>query len=223
MSAVDIAANIAKLKQRIDRACGRASRSPEEVTIVAVTKTVPAPLVRAAFESGIRNFGENRVQEAEAKLDQLADIRKETTWHMVGHLQTNKAGRALEIFDVIQSVDSLRLAEVLNRRASRRLPVLLEVNVSGEKTKTGFRPDEITAAVGTINSLPNLEIRGLMTIAPIVREPEEARPYFRRLRELRDGLGLKEASMGMTDDFEIAIEEGATIIRIGRAIFGERI
>lgn len=218
----DIAANLVRLSERIARACGRCGRMPSEVTLVAVTKTVAVPEIRAAFEAGIRQFGENRVQEAETKFGRLTDIRKEITWHMVGRLQMNKTRKAVELFDVIQSVDSVRLAEALNHRASRRLPVFLEVNVSGEATKGGFKLDDVDGAVKIINTLPNLELRGLMTIAPIVNEPGEARPYFRRLRQLRDGLRLKELSMGMTDDFEAAIEEGATIIRIGRAIFGER-
>ncbi len=222
MSATDIAANLEKLKQRIAGACERAGRLPSEVTLIAITKTVPVPLIRTAFEAGIRQFGENRVQEAAGKFGWLTDIRKAITWHMVGRLQMNKARKAAELFDVVQSVDSVRLAEALDRRASRRLPVLLEVNVSGEATKGGLEPDDVAAAVKSISALPNLELRGLMTIAPIVTEPNDARPYFRHLRRLRDDLGLKELSMGMTDDFEAAIEEGATMIRIGRAIFGER-
>ncbi|MEW6142472.1 MAG: YggS family pyridoxal phosphate-dependent enzyme [Chloroflexota bacterium] len=219
---MNITANLARLNERVARACGRCGRSPSEVTVVAVTKTVPVPEIRAAFSAGIRQFGENRVQEAETKFGRLTDLRKEITWHMVGRLQMNKARKAVEMFDTIQSVDSARLAEVLNRRAGERLPIFLEVNVSGEATKGGFEPHDVAKAVKIINTLPNLKLRGLMTIAPIVSEPGEARPYFRRLRQLRDDLGLKELSMGMTDDFEAAIEEGATIIRIGRAIFGER-
>ena len=219
----NIAANLARLNERVARACERCGRSPSEVTLVAVTKTVPVPEIRAAFSAGIRQFGENRVQEAETKFGRLTDIRKEITWHMVGRLQMNKARKTAELFDVVQSVDSVKLAEALSQRTRKPLPVFLEVNVSGETTKGGFEPDDVAGAVKIINALPNLELHGLMTIAPIVNEPGGARPYFRRLRQLRDDFGLKELSMGMTDDFEAAIEEGATIIRIGRAIFGERI
>jgi len=141
---------------------------------------------------------------------------------MVGHLQTNKAKTALELFDIIHSVDSVKLAEVLSHRAERRIPILLEVNIGGEESKFGFAEEELAPAIEQISKLPNLEIKGLMTIAPLVEDPEQVRPVFRRLRQLRDSLGLEQLSMGMTDDFEVAIEEGATIVRIGRAIFGPR-
>jgi hypothetical protein len=189
---------------------------------VAVTKGFEAQAIRAAFDSGIRDFGENRVQEAEGKIAQLIDLRPAVTWHMVGHLQSNKAKIAVELFDIIHSVDSVRLAEILNRRVEKPLPVLLEVNVSGEATKGGFSVGETEAAVKEIRQLPNLKVLGLMTVAPFVADTEEVRPVFRKLRELRDSLGLKHLSMGMTDDFEVAVEEGATMLRIGRAIFGER-
>jgi len=140
----------------------------------------------------------------------------------VGHLQTNKAKTALELFDIIHSVDSVRLAEVLSHRAERTIPILLEVNIAGEESKFGFAEEELASAIEQISELPNLEIKGLMTIAPWVEDPEQVRPVFRRLRQLRDSLGLEQLSMGMTDDFEVAIEEGATIVRIGRAIFGPR-
>ncbi|OGO59296.1 MAG: YggS family pyridoxal phosphate enzyme, partial [Chloroflexi bacterium RBG_19FT_COMBO_47_15] len=153
---------------------------------------------------------------------QLADLKPDVTWHMVGHLQSNKAKAAVELFDIIHSVDSVRLAEILSRRAEKTLPVLLEVNVSGEATKGGFSVAGIAAAVNEIRQLPNLKTMGLMTVAPFVADPEEIRPVFRKLRELRDSLELKHLSMGMTDDFEVAIEEGASMLRIGRAIFGER-
>jgi hypothetical protein len=189
---------------------------------VAVTKGFEAQAIRAAFDSGIRDFGENRVQEAEGKIAQLIDLRPAVTWHMVGHLQSNKAKIAVELFDIIHSVDSVRLAEILNRRVEKPLPVLLEVNVSGEATKGGFSVGETEAAVKEIRQLPNLKVLGLMTVAPFVADAEEVRPVFRKLRELRDSLGLEHLSMGMTDDFEVAVEEGATMLRIGRAIFGER-
>ncbi len=214
--------NLRRLERRIAQACQRTGRVPEEITLVAVTKTVAPPAIKAAFEAGIRHFGENRVQEASAKLPQLADLEPHPTWHMIGHLQTNKAKAALELFNIIHSVDSVRLAEKLSRRAEKSLPILLEVNVSAEPSKSGFPPGDVSRAAEEIGRLPGLEIAGLMTIAPLTDQPEEVRPVFRQLRELHDLLGLKHLSMGMTDDFEVAIEEGATILRIGRAIFGER-
>lgn len=189
---------------------------------MAVTKGVPAEMIRDAFNFGVRDFGENRVQEAEGKILQLSDIKQNVAWHMIGHLQSNKARRALDLFDIIHSIDSVRLAEILSVRAKRAVPVLLQVNVSGEATKSGFAVGDVAKAVEETRQLPNLEVVGLMTIAPLVADPEDARPVFRRLRELRDQLGLKHLSMGMSDDFEVAIEEGATVVRIGRAIFGER-
>jgi len=190
--------------------------------MVAITKGVDVRAIRAAFDSGIRNFGENRVQEAEDKIAQISALRPAIAWHMVGHLQSNKVKRALELFDIIHSVDSVRLAEILNRRAKEPFPVLLEVNVSSEATKSGFYLREIAQAVKDIRQLPNLRLMGLMAVAPLVAEPEQVRPVFRKLRELRDLFGLEHLSMGMTDDFEVAAEEGATMLRIGRAIFGER-
>lgn len=219
---MSIEANVREVMRRIERACERSHRLPSDIVLVGVTKGVGVTAIRAAFDSGIRNFGENRVQEAEDKIVQLSDLRKSITWHMVGHLQTNKAKKAVDLFDIIQSVDSFRLAEILSRRVKKTLPILIEVNVSGEVTKSGFAVDEVARAVGEIRHLPNLSVMGLMTIAPVVADPEEVRPVFRRLRVLRDTLRLEHLSMGMSDDFEVAIEEGATIIRIGRAIFGER-
>ena len=219
---MDIERNIQEVTSRIAQACERAGRSADEITLVAITKTVEPSAIRAAFQAGVRQFGENRVQEAKAKLGELENIKSRSTWHMVGHLQTNKVKTAIELFDIIQSVDSLRLAEFLSRHAQETIPILLEVNMAGEATKGGFAADEVSQAIKKIGLMPNLEIKGLMTIAPLVRNPEEIRPVFRRLRELRDSLGLERLSMGMTDDFEVAIEEGATIVRIGRAIFGER-
>jgi len=188
---------------------------------VAVSKSFPAQAIEEAVAAGIAHIGENRVQEAVAKIPSLRHLP--VTWHMVGHLQTNKAKTALELFDIIQSMDSLRLAEVLSRRAERPIPVLLEVNVAGEASKFGLSPQEVLQTAEAVARLPHLDVRGLMTIAPLVGDPEEVRPVFRELRRLRDALGLPELSMGMTDDFEVAIEEGATLVRIGRAIFGERL
>jgi hypothetical protein len=219
---MSIQENIWQLEKRIAAAAERAGRSREEVTLVAVTKTVAAEAIREAFEAGIRQFGENRVQEARSKIQQLADWGIRPVWHMVGHLQSNKAKTAAEIFDIIQSIDSVKLADIINRHASRSIPVLLQVNVSGEASKSGFAVTELMPAAEQIARLPRLEIKGLMTIAPLVRDAEEVRPIFRKLRSLRDALGLEHLSMGMSDDFEVAIEEGATIVRIGRAIFGER-
>ena len=219
---MDIEANVREVQKRIAQACERSHRLPSEITMVVVTKGFEASAVRAAFDCGIRDFGENRVQEAEKKIGQLSDLKPDITWHMVGHLQSNKAGTAAELFDIIHSVDSVRLAGILSQRAEQTLPVLLEVNVSGEASKSGFAIDEIAGAVEEVRRLPNLEVTGLMTIAPLTADPEEVRPVFRKLRELRDYLGLEHLSMGMTDDFEVAVEEGATVLRIGRAIFGDR-
>jgi pyridoxal phosphate enzyme (YggS family) len=234
---MSIEQNIRRVQERMARAAERAGRSPAGVTLVAVTKSTDAAGVRRAFEAGLRCFGENRVQEAERKLAELADLRAQTTWHMVGTLQSNKAQIAARLFDTIQSVDSVRLAERLDRVAprsgaahpgsdrgvppERRLPVYLEVNVAGEASKHGFTPDDVAAAVEQVRRCANLGLQGLMTIAPLAANPEDARPVFRRLRELAQGLGLAGLSMGMTDDFEVAIEEGATVVRIGRAIFNE--
>ncbi|MCJ7522351.1 MAG: YggS family pyridoxal phosphate-dependent enzyme [Dehalococcoidia bacterium] len=220
---MNIEQNIQNVERSIAGACERAGRSPDEVTLIAVTKTIGIPAIEAAFNAGIRNFGENRVQEAQPKIEQLASLRPSLIWHMVGHLQTNKAKTAVDIFDIIHSVDSLRLAETLSQRSQSKLPVLIEVNVSGEATKSGFLLPEADEAVKRIGRLPNIEVGGLMTIAPWGSDAEEVRPIFRRLRQLGDALGLRHLSMGMTDDFEVAIEEGATLVRIGRAIFGERI
>jgi pyridoxal phosphate enzyme (YggS family) len=219
---MDIEHNIQQVEKRIARACEKAGRSPDEVTLVVVTKTIAPAQIGAAFQAGIKHFGENRIQEAVAKLPLLANLGSRPTWHLVGHLQTNKAKTALELFDIIHSVDSVKLAEVLSRRAERTVPILLEVNIAGEESKFGFAGEELPSAIKQISQLPNLEVKGLMTIAPWVEDQEEVRPVFRRLRQLGDSLGLEHLSMGMTDDFEVAIEEGATMVRIGRAIFGPR-
>lgn len=229
---------IAAIHARVAAAAHRVGRSPEEVHIVAVSKTMPPEAVIAAARYGLRLFGENRVQEAREKIAAvsaagLTDLR----WELIGHLQTNKAARAVELFARVQSVDSLRLAEALEARAAqlgRVLPILLEVNVAGEASKSGLAPDEVVAIARTVAMLPHLRPEGLMTVAPLVDDVESVRPFFRRMRALRDTLraevplanegdgGWNELSMGMTDDFEVAIEEGATLVRIGRAIFGER-
>lgn len=222
MLIMDIERNLRDVERRIARAAERVGRSLGEVTIVVVTKNVETEAIKAALEAGIKHVGENRVQEAKRKIEILSTLVPRPVWHMVGHLQTNKAKTAAEIFDIIHSIDSVRLAEAISHRASSNLPLLIQVNVSVEGAKDGFAVAELTKAVAEIARLPRLEVKGLMTIAPLVKDPEEVRPIFRRLRELRDALGLEHLSMGMSDDFEVAVEEGATMVRIGRAIFGER-
>ena len=228
-----LAARAADVRERLARAAARAGRDPAAITLVAVTKTVTVPLIQAARALGFTAFGENRVQEAETKIGQLG--RDGIRWELIGHLQSNKAARAVHLFDRIQSIDSVRLAQTLDMHAAKRgtaLPVLLEVNVAGEATKAGYAPDELLDAARAVAKLPHLRPEGLMTVAPIVAQPEDVRPVFKRLRELRDALrdavpvggagGWDALSMGMSDDFEVAIEEGATVVRIGRALFGER-
>ena len=240
-----LAAALRDVRSRLAAAAVRAGRSADEITLVAVTKTVSAERVLAAAALGLTTFGENRVQEARDKRERLAQLAEGDTqasrllagmrWELIGHLQTNKAARALELFARVQSVDSLHLAEALSARAvalGRTLPILLEVNIGEEASKTGFAPGAKTlSAARTIAALPGLRPEGLMTVAPIVERIEQARPFFRRLRELRDQIRAevsaeandwRELSMGMSDDFEVAIEEGATSIRIGRGLFGAR-
>ena len=227
---MDIVGNIARIRERIAAACLRAGRRPEDVKLVAVSKTVSPELIWQAFDAGLRDFGENRIQEAEAKRPALADL--DATWHLVGHLQTNKAKPARELFHWIHSVDSLRLAERLDKVAppSGRLPILLEVNLAEEPSKFGVREEEVVELAEHVGRLPSLELRGLIVIPPFFEDPNEARPFFRRLNELAatialrnlPGVSMQELSMGMSHDFEVAIEEGATIVRIGTAIFGPR-
>ncbi len=218
---MSIGQNVHSVQRRIEAAARRAGRSPESVTLVAVTKSATPQEVQTAYDAGLRHFGENRVQDAERKIEALAAIRNSVTWHMVGHLQTNKAPVAARLFAIIHSVDSVRLGEALDRRVQSKLPVLLEVNVAGEATKHGFRPEVVAEALDALSRCARLQIRGLMTMAPQTRDAETARPVFRRLRELAEQFQLPELSMGMTDDFEVAVEEGATMVRIGRAIFRE--
>ncbi|MBI4302359.1 MAG: YggS family pyridoxal phosphate-dependent enzyme [Chloroflexi bacterium] len=218
-----IVQNIALVRRRIAEAAERAQRSPEAITIVAASKTVPASAMVTAFREGIQHFGENRVQEALKKIPILSLLNPRPIWHMIGHLQSNKVKTAVQIFDIIQSVDSLPLAETISHRAQKHLPILLQVNISGEASKEGITTAaEAFKVAEAIARLPNLELRGLMTIAPLAHDPEEVRPIFRKLRLLAEAMGLKELSMGMTDDYAVAVEEGATIVRIGRAIFGQR-
>jgi PLP dependent protein len=224
----DLEARLRAVRDAIERAAARAGRDPAGVRLVAATKGVAPEIVRQAVTLGITNLGENRVQEAETKIATLGRI---ATWHLIGPLQRNKAGRAVELFDQIQTVDRLELAEALSRRAqaaARALPVLVEVNVAMEAGKFGVLPEGLAALLDGARSLPGLELRGLMAIGPRVERPEEARGTFARLRELRDrardtaGLPLDELSMGMSDDFEVAVEEGATMVRLGTALFGPR-
>ena len=228
-----IADNLARVRAQIAAAAGRAGRPAADVTLVAVTKTRSPDEIRAAHVAGVRHFGENRVGEMAEKRPLLA--LEGATWHMVGHLQRRKAQQAVELFDIVHSVDSVRLARRLDALAAEReraLPVLIEVNVSGEESKYGFRLAEreaLDAAAAEIVGLPHLRVEGLMTVAFIAADPEEVRPVFARLRELRDELRARypesdwrQLSMGMTDDYAVAIEEGATMVRVGRAIFGPR-
>jgi hypothetical protein len=233
---------IAAIRERIAAAARRAGRDPAAVRLIGVTKTHGPEVVAQALAAGLRDFGENRVQEAETKIAALADERERINWHLIGHLQGNKARRAAGLFDCIHSIDSLALAQALDRHAGaqgRRIPVLLQVNVSGEESKEGFAlagweeytaiRDAFAQQVAVIRELEHLAVCGLMTIAPLAEHPEQARPIFRATRRLRDILAARfptddwsQLSMGMTDDFEVAIEEGATLVRVGRAIFGSR-
>jgi pyridoxal phosphate enzyme (YggS family) len=227
----EIAANLQAIRDRIENARRRARRD-DIVTLVAVSKTVGADRIVAAFDAGQRVFGENRVQEGTGKIATLSAQMPGAAWHLIGHLQSNKARAAVDAFTLIESVDSAALAhrlDVLADRSGRTLPVLLEVNVAGEASKHGFLPDEFRVVAEELVRLEHLEIRGLMTVAPLVDDAEKIRSVFRTLRQLRDwardsfpGTGFRELSMGMSGDFEMAIEEGATMVRIGRAIFGER-
>lgn len=226
-----LAGNLEYVRGAIAQAAGRAGRHAQEVTLIAVSKTVSLDLVRMAYNLGVTDFGENRVQDA---LPKIAEFHApDARWHMIGHLQSNKASKVIGAFASVESVDDLRLAQALERHASSQgitLPVLLQVNVSGESSKEGMSPAEAPEMARQIVALPHLRVEGLMTIAPIAQNSEETRPVFRQLRLLRDHLrnevpqcDWRHLSMGMTDDYRVAIEEGATIVRIGRAIFGERV
>lgn len=218
----DIARNLAAVRARIGAAAERVGRTPGDITLVGVSKTHPPDAVAAAFAAGLRDFGENRVQEAAAKIDALRAQDVAPRWHLVGHLQRNKVAAALDLFDILHSVDSERLAEAISAQATRPVRVFIEVNVAGEAAKFGVPPGEAAGLAERIGALPKLDLLGLMTVAPQVDDPEDVRRVFRTLRELRDAIGLRELSMGMTDDFEVAVEEGSTLVRVGRAIFGAR-
>ena len=212
-----IRANVAQVEAKIAAACARAGRKRDDVTLVAVTKTFPAIAVDHAVAAGIKDVGENRVQEAR---DKQPETTAKARWHLIGHLQSNKAKDAVRLFDVIQTIDSLDLAEKIAKAAGKKRPeVLLQVNIGRESQKSGIEIEDVAAVAKQVGKL--LDLRGLMTIPPH-GDPEETRAYFRELRKMRDDLGLPELSMGMSEDYETAIEEGATIIRVGRAIFGER-
>jgi pyridoxal phosphate enzyme (YggS family) len=224
-----IASNLAEIRERIARSATRAGRTAEDITLVAVSKTFPSEAIRSAYELGLRHFGENRVQEWESKRAAVADLG--ATWHLIGHLQSNKARRAANLFNRVDSVDSVALAQKLDVAAAaeaKRLKVLIEVHLGGEETKSGVAEADLPVLAQSITQLQNLDLLGLMTIPPYFDEPERVRPYFRRLRDLCDQVGaqlkspLTILSMGMSHDFEIAIEEGATEVRVGTALFGER-
>lgn len=217
-----ISKNISGLRGRIARACERTGRDGSAVKIIAVTKNFPQQAIRDALSCGLTDFAENRVQEATAKLKQLADCRPAFKLHFIGHLQSNKVRDALEIADIIHSVDTISLACSINERAARKVPVLIQVNLAGEESKYGFAGNELDSALRSIRALPNLEVLGLMTVAPQVPDAQELRPLFARLKMLNQAYGFSELSMGMSDDFEVAVEQGSTMVRIGRAIFGER-
>jgi PLP dependent protein len=247
-----LAGNLERVRERLMLAAARAGRRTEEITLIAVSKTHAARKIQELYDAGVRHFGENRVQERESKLSQLAGL--DATWHLIGHLQRNKAARAVQLFQAVDSVDSVALAEKLDRavaelssdragmEAGRRAPseagrfrlrgrlrVLIEVKLDPEPAKSGIQGEELPGLLGAIGRLPHLELQGLMGVPPYFDDPEEARPYFRRLRELRDAARaqsgiqtLPALSMGMSHDFEIAIEEGATEVRVGTALFGTR-
>jgi len=229
-----IAENVAEIRERMALAARRAGRSADKVILMGVSKTFPAESIHEAYEAGIRTFGENRVQEFSDKSASLETL-KDAEWRLIGHLQSNKASKAAELFHAVDSVDSLRLAERLNTAAGalgKTLRVLIEINIGGEGAKAGLHADspELERLLQAAPGLHHLELQGLMAIPPFAENPEEARPYFRKVRELRDaiskrkppGVGMEVLSMGMSHDFEVAIEEGSTCVRVGTAIFGSR-
>lgn len=219
---LDIRANLGRVQEAVARACARAGRSSDHVLLIAVSKTMDAERVRLAVAAGVAALGENRVQEAREKIEAVG---RPVPWHLIGSLQTNKAKDAVRLFDWIHSVDRLELAQELSRRAhgaERTVSVLLQVNVGDEPQKGGVAPAEVKRLCDAVGGLPGLRVRGLMAIPPATPTPEDTRPHFRALRRLRDGLGLEHLSMGMSADYEVAIEEGATMVRVGTAIFGPR-
>jgi pyridoxal phosphate enzyme (YggS family) len=224
--------NLQRVQERIAGAARRAGRNPDEVTLIAVSKTHPAEKIREAYEVGVKHFGENRVQEWEGKRGALGDLQAK--WHLIGHLQSNKAARAAKLFGSVDSVDDVALAQRLDRvlgeqPAGEKLRVLLEVHLGGEEGKSGVEVADLRAVAERVARLPQLDLAGLMCIPPFLQNPMEVRPYFRKLRHLRDdlraqlGLALPVLSMGMSHDFDVAIEEGATEVRVGTALFGSRL
>jgi pyridoxal phosphate enzyme (YggS family) len=232
-SAAGLRGRIAEVSERIAISARRCGREPKEITLVAVTKTHPVSVVREALGVGLTDFGENRIQEAESKIPALR--YEAARWHLIGHLQGNKARRAVRLFDIVQTLDSISLAERLDRACAEEnraeLPVLIQVDLAGETTKSGVAPTGLSELVRAVKQCSRLRFQGLMTLPPFFEEAERVRPFFRRLRELQDELQAAghfgdhrgELSMGMSHDYEVAIEEGATIVRVGTAIFGERI
>lgn len=232
MSEGQLGARISQIRAQIEAAALKCGRLPQDVTLIAISKTHPASLIKAAIELGATDIGENRVQEAEQKINEVG--KNTARWHLVGHLQANKARRAVQLFDCIHSLDSLELARRLDRlcgeEGRENLPVLVQVDLGHEETKSGIDEGELIELVEGLKSLQRVQCVGLMTLPPFFEDPEQARPFFRRLRQLRDELAAQgsfgdrkgELSMGMTNDFEVAIEEGATMVRVGTAIFGQR-
>ncbi|RUM44565.1 MAG: YggS family pyridoxal phosphate-dependent enzyme [Desulfurobacterium sp.] len=226
---MEIARNVEEIKKKVVEACGRAGRDPQEVKVLAASKTRTPSEIREAFKAGVELFGENRVQEARDKIPALKELPVE--WHLIGHLQTNKVKYAVKLFDVIETVDRKKLVDELEKRLSQLgkvMRVFIEVKLSPEETKHGCSPEEVESLARYVLAKEHLKLEGLMTVPPYLENPEDVRPYFRKLREIRDslqdklGIPLPHLSMGMSHDFEVAIEEGATIVRIGTAIFGER-
>lgn len=227
---MSIAENLKTIEKRIVQAASRTKRDPGQIKLVAVSKTIAIPLIREGIEAGIKILGENRVQEAKEKIESLGKI---VEWHMIGHLQRNKVKYIIDLFDMVHSVDSLPLAQEINKEAmkhNRNMKVLIQVNVAGEETKSGLAPEDLVPVLKQMTSLTHISIQGLMTMPPFFADPEQVRPFFRRLRQLVEeveregieGVSMEELSMGMSHDFEVAIEEGATMVRIGTAIFGSR-
>ena len=217
---VSLRERLATVRERIERACASSGRDSSSITLIAVTKVFPAAVIREAYEAGLRDFGENYVQEFESKAPQVQDLAG-ARFHLIGHLQSNKAKKAAELFSVIQTVDSPKLARRLDE-TGRPLDIMLEVKLSGEDVKSGADPAELPALIEAVRATRHLHLMGLMTMPPWSDDPEPSRPYFRRLRELASQFGLPQLSMGMSHDFEVAIEEGATHIRVGTALFGKR-
>jgi PLP dependent protein len=212
--------NTLRVLDQVRETAFRAGRDPASIELIAITKTVDLDRIREAVNAGVRNVGENRLQEALPKREQLRDLG--LTWHFIGHLQTNKARKAVENFDWIQCLDRLELAAKLNQAAAKPLPVLLEVKLHDEPNKSGMVEADLSAFIEQLANYPQLQLRGFMAVPPFFEDPEEVRPYFQRLRKLAERFALPELSMGMSHDFQVAIEEGATMVRIGTALFGER-